>query len=260
MTANAQWCIPTTALPYNNAMPGITHFVFNTIDRVSADLENFPNNSYVNSGLSTQVIRGNTYSISMTYTVDASICPDMNLRVWIDFNQDGYLDDIDETVIAANNQLPGTYTDSFTIPASAFLGLTRMRVTAKMTPNGGHILPSPCDDPPDPFGYHGEFEDYDVTIMDATGIQNPSAESGFLVISENGKFDFSFSLNESAKTSLEIFDITGRIVEEILPVQNLNAGKYSFEWNANEKGIKSGLYFVSMNQNNRKEIKRITVE
>jgi len=82
----SQWCVPTTVLPYSIDMPGITHVVFNTIDRISSDLEDYPNNNYTNTGLSTSVVRGMTYSFSMTYTIDPSICPDMNLRVWIDYN------------------------------------------------------------------------------------------------------------------------------------------------------------------------------
>ncbi|MEO8211080.1 MAG: hypothetical protein ABI840_11025, partial [bacterium] len=63
--AQAQWCVPTTALPYNSNMPGITHVALNTINRFSTDLENYPNNSYVLTGMSTELTPGQTYNFTI---------------------------------------------------------------------------------------------------------------------------------------------------------------------------------------------------
>src|SRR5687768_11476606 len=118
LEAEAQsWCTPNTGPAYASTQPGVTNFTLNTINRPSNDLEN-TSNSYVNTGLSTTLTAGNTYNVSISYTIDASICPDMNLRVWIDFNQDGQLDDVGETVISANNQTSLSYTGSFAVPAN----------------------------------------------------------------------------------------------------------------------------------------------
>jgi len=110
------------------------------------------------------------YTISITHTRDAVIFPDArnNIRVWIDYNNNGTLDDAGETVVSFDQQTFGTTTGSFTVPTTATLGNTRMRVTIKMSDDAGHTLPTPCDNPPDPLGYHGEFEDYTVNIIDST--------------------------------------------------------------------------------------------
>src|SRR3954468_12723408 len=124
INVNSQWCVPTTVSPYSIDMPGITHVVINTIDRTSSDLEDYPNNNYTNTGLTTTLVRGMSYPISITYTIDPQICPDMNLRVWIDYNLNYLFTDAGETALSVNNQLPGTYTGTITIPANAPLGST----------------------------------------------------------------------------------------------------------------------------------------
>jgi hypothetical protein len=255
---HGQWCVPPTVLPYNSNMPGITHFVLNTIDRTSLDLEDYPHNSYVNTGLSTELIAGQTYSVSITYTIDPQICPDMNLRVWIDYNKDYQLDDVGETVIIANNQLPGTYTGSFTVPANAPLQTTRLRVTAKMTPNGGHTMPTPCDNPADPFGYHGEIEDYDVNITGSTGISTPSAATTFSAFTSNGKIHFHFNSVTTSKNNLVLIDMQGKIISTILndePV--INSG---FDYDYSSSGISPGIYLAILSNENKKESIRIIVE
>lgn len=47
----------------DDAMPGLTQFTCNTIDRTSTDIENYPNNSYVNTGLSATFEKGMTYDV-----------------------------------------------------------------------------------------------------------------------------------------------------------------------------------------------------
>jgi hypothetical protein len=256
--AQSQWCVPTTAVPYSPDMPGITHVKFNTIDRTSADLENM-SNSYVNTGLSTDVALGQSYDIDISFTIDAFICPDMNIRVWIDFNHDGQLDDAGETVISANNLLPPLYNGTITIPATAMTGVTRMRVTAKMTPNGGHSLPTPCDNPADVLGYHGEFEDYEVNIINTTGINDIGETSAFSVSSSSDRIDFRFSLSGSAKAGLELFNITGQKAKVILPYENYSSNDYSFFLNNDELNSK-GIYLAVLTINDRKFVKRIAIE
>jgi len=254
----SQWCTPTTAIPYNSNMPGITHVVFNTIDRVSADVENFPANNYVLTGLSTDVVKGAMYDIDITYTVDASICPDMNIRVWIDFNQDGQLDDVGETVISEDHKSPGTYSGSFMIPTTAMTGMTRMRVSVKMTSNGGHTLPTPCDDPPDPFGYHGEFEDYDLNITDATGIDAPQDISGLQVSSTSESVFVKFHAQATGELSLDLMSIDGRLVSRNLENQLISRGDHSINLPLNNE-LKPGIYFVVLNFNSAKLTRQIII-
>ena len=243
MSAGAQWCIPTTIIPYAPTMPGITHVVIGSIDRTSSDLENYPNNSYVNTGLSTNLEIGNTYTISITHTIDASICPDMNLRVWIDYSLDYSFDDAGETAILVNHHAAGTYTGTFTVPANAVPGTTAMRITAKMSDLGGHTLPTPCDMPnPDPLGYHGETEDYTVNIINATGIQNPSATTSALSVFPTVITDHATISNlPSQATTLKISNALGETVwkKEL----NSQAGNIFLGEDVLTK-IQPGIYFI----------------
>lgn len=75
-------------------------------------------------------------------------------RIWVDFNQDGDFDDSDETVLVQNNQ-KSEVTGNLSIPNTALLGNTRMRITMK---RGGS--PSSCET----FSI-GEVEDYKVSIV-----------------------------------------------------------------------------------------------
>ena len=214
-SGRAQWCVPTTAIPYAASMPGIVHFTCNTIDRTSADIENFPFNSYVNTGLGTTLVKGLTYPVEIGFTLDAAIAPHMNLRVWIDLNHDGQLDDPGETLLSVDHNAGPTYAGTITVPATAMSGATRLRVTAKMCSHGGHILPTPCDMPQDPLGYHGEIEDYDVTLTDEVGIDEAGGSIGGAVLVpmpfESGS-ELVLNMLAPSPVDLEVLDAAGRVI------------------------------------------------
>ncbi|MDX1478053.1 MAG: GEVED domain-containing protein [Saprospiraceae bacterium] len=95
---------------------------------------------------------GGTYAVSMTPEFSGQTWNEY-FRVWIDFNKDGEFDDPGEEVFSdgpTTTNVSGTYT----IPATALLGTTRLRVSMKY--NG---FPGPCET----FSY-GEVEDYTIEI------------------------------------------------------------------------------------------------
>jgi len=240
-SAQQVYCIPAV-IPYSSAMPGITHFVLNTIDRVSDDLES-PSSGFVSTGMSTGLTLGSTYSVSITHTVDATICADMNIRIWIDYNQDGQLDDAGETVISYNHHLPGTYTGSFTVPLTAMTGDTRMRLTVKMSDLGGHTLPTPCDNPADPFGYHGEMEDYTVNLTTAAGIEeNGMLQSMEIFPNPSVNPSVRFSLLHSSIVSFEIFNLAGEKIHSMCSTIPESSGEHLYIL----PELESGYYIVRL--------------
>ena len=262
VTATAQWCVPNTITPYSPNMPGITHVVIGSIDRSSADLENYPYNSYVNTGLSTDLIQGNTYSVSITHTIDGSICPDMNIRVWVDYNLDYSFDDVGETVISTDHHLPGTYTGTFTVPVTATPGISRMRVTAKMSNTGGHTLPTSCDFPADPLGYHGEIEDYTVNILNTTEINIPTANLADMSVFPSVLYDhatISFWMQSNASATIALYNAIG----ETAWTKNVNtksSGRQVIDLDKNTlTDLRPGVYFIQLQSNNCKTTKRIVV-
>lgn len=213
----AQWCVPTTAIPYATTMPGVTQFTLNTVDRASTDIENYPNNSYVNSGLTTTLEKGATYAVTIGFTIDDVIFPGshMNLRVWVDLNHDGQLDDAGETLLSVNEQSGPTFTGNITVPTSALTGDTRLRVTAKMCGHTGHSLPTPCDLPADPLGYHGELEDYTVEIVEAVGIAENRMEEHIAVVADGEGMQLITDLSQGGEARLQVVDASGRSVADI---------------------------------------------
>ena len=242
----AQWCIPESAIPYAASMPGITHVVLNTIDRTSSDLENYPDNSYVYAEETTTLVKGVNYEMTIDFTVDALICPDMNLRVWIDLDQNGSFDDIGETVLSADHISPNEFTDSFYLPDYTLTGSTRMRVTAKMSNLGGHTLPTPCDLPHDPFGYHGEFEDYDITITESTGINEVEVDQLNASVFPNPAHGIIAIEWKNLLPEEGVVTISGLNGEKIIEL-NSNGAEMSQLLYFNTSSLTAGIYIISIN-------------
>lgn len=77
--------------------------------------------------------------------------------VWIDWNQDGDFEDTDENVVCSIDNGASSTVYSIAVPATAVLGLTRMRVRMKYyLSNCG----SPCS-----ITSYGEVEDYSVKVV-----------------------------------------------------------------------------------------------
>jgi hypothetical protein len=162
------WCEVPTAKPYSRNMPGITSVSVASVRRASAAIENFPQNSYALATDTVTLSAGESYTIAIAHTRDSVAFPKAgnNIRVWIDYDRDGKFTGANELVVTGDALVPGLSTFSFTVPRQvAPVSGTRMRVTAKMSTQTGHSHPTPCDEPRDGFGYHGEIEDYPVRIV-----------------------------------------------------------------------------------------------
>lgn len=166
--AEAQgWCEIPTAKPYSKNMPGITSMSLGSVRRASGSVENYPQNSYVLARDTVTLVAGETYTFTITHSRDSVAFPRAgnNIRVWIDYDKNGTFDATKELAITGDALVPGVSTFSFTVPRVTPVAATRMRVTAKMSTQTGHSLPTPCDEPRDGIGYHGEIEDYPVNIV-----------------------------------------------------------------------------------------------
>jgi hypothetical protein len=176
MPAMAQYCMLPGETPYSSLQPGITNFQLNTINRTSGNSES-SSAVVVVTGVTTTLTAGQTYTISISHSEDTQFFAGArnNLRVWVDYNSNFSYLDAGETVLTVDLRPPATtYTATFTVPASTPAGTLNMRATAKMSVDAGHSLPTPCNVPADPLGYHGEMEDYKLVIVAAQG-QAPQA-------------------------------------------------------------------------------------
>lgn len=105
------------------------------------------------SSISTNVPRSQAIAVNLTPAYSGQSWPE-RWRVFIDYNQDNDFDDAGETVYTSPSNSTSTVSGSFTVPATAPLGTTRMRVVMRY-----NAAPSACGT----FNY-GEVEDYSINI------------------------------------------------------------------------------------------------
>ena len=139
----------------------ISRVQLNTIDNASAGqfYSDF-------TAVSTDLTKSTQYTITVTPTWTGTVYSE-GYAVWIDYNQNGDFTDAGELVFSQAATQTTPVSGSFTVPATATDGATRMRVSLKY--NG---IPTACE----AFTY-GEVEDYTVNIGATTGgdTQAPTA-------------------------------------------------------------------------------------
>ena len=111
---------------------------------------------------------GQEYSVELTPGFSDDVY-DEYWRIWIDLNQDGDFNDAGEMVFDLSSPTPNIVTGTFTLPASAQLGTTTMRVAMKYYDSATDAdSPQSCTT----FDY-GEVEDYSITIDQTTSSAEP---------------------------------------------------------------------------------------
>ena len=151
-----------------------------------------------------------------------------NYAAWIDMDGDDAFSDTEKLGEFTTDGTLGTGTISFTIPNSASLGATTLRVRGVYH---GEEEPSPTDPC---FAYaYGETEDYLVTIEQITAI-GTNAMDRVLIYPNPAKDLLTVQLHGPGPISVELMDATGRIMSRhqsnsdkvIMPVAGFCAGQY----------------------------------
>lgn len=139
------------------------------------------------TSISANLTKGNASTITITPTWTGTVYNE-GYAVWIDYNQNGDFGDAGELVWSKSASKTTPVSGSFTVPATAKDGATRMRVSMKY--NG---IPTQCET----FSY-GEVEDYTVNIGAGTpDTQAPTAPSS---LTASGTTQTSTSLSWNAST------------------------------------------------------------
>ncbi|WP_271855339.1 S8 family serine peptidase [Patiriisocius marinus] len=139
------------------------------------------------TNISTTLSQGNPYTVTVTPTWTGTIY-DEAYAVWIDYNKDGDFTDAGELVWSKAPSKDTPNSGSFTIPTSASLGATRMRVAMQY-----NAIPTSCQS----FTY-GEVEDYTVTI--AAAAADTQAPSNPTNLTASNIAETSVTLNWTAST------------------------------------------------------------
>ncbi len=221
-----------SAAATNTADERIGNVSFGTINNTStgtAGYEDF-------TSVSTNVTRGSAYTISVTPTW-ASTKYSEAYAVYIDYNKDGDFADSGELAWSKAGSTTSPATGSITIPATAALGTTRMRVMMKYS----SLPTSSCGS----YTY-GQVEDYTLNIL--------SSGRGDLLDTKDLVTDIKIYpnpvrdvLNVSNSTSedYKIFDMGGKLI---------NSGKLE-RGSVNVSSLIKGAYIIQIGEVSKRFIK-----
>ncbi|MBK9458374.1 MAG: S8 family serine peptidase [Sphingobacteriales bacterium] len=132
---------------------------FAGINNTSGDNDGY-NNALCSIGTATI---GSTYPVTLTPGF-GTYSYNEYWRVYIDYNQDGDFADANELAYESGTSSTTAVNGNITIPSTALVGNTRMRVMMKWFGTGDMTMPEPCV----AFNY-GEVEDYTLTIGGTCG-------------------------------------------------------------------------------------------
>jgi bacillolysin len=222
-----------TSASTNTADEKIGKVVLGSISNTStgtAGYENF-------TALSTNLVRSTANTITITPSWTSTAYAE-GYAVWIDYNKNGLFTDAGELVFskAASTVTPAT--GSFTIPATATLGATRMRVSMKY-----NAIPAACGS----YTY-GQVEDYTVNITAAFAVTAISSVNDIEGLSFNlypnpVENVLNVSVIDNRKTTYRIYNMIGQDVKSgnlnqgEINISNLESGLYIFELNDGEKTL-----------------------
>jgi bacillolysin len=161
--------------------------------------------------------------------------------VWIDFNQNGTFENSEKMVSAStNSSANNSYT--FTVPATALTGATRMRVSLKRA-----SASTACES-----FYFGEVEDYTVNIGGSSilAFANPMVNTHESNSMKDSYFIYPNPTNSILNiTNPENKRITFRIITSAgIPIAS---GK-TVENNINTSNLSPGVYLLELNDGNQK--------
>lgn len=184
--------------------------------------------------LSVDLMQGAAYSLTLSAGMNPP-GPTEVWRVWIDFNQDDDFLDAGEKIVGYKSSQIGWESHSFSVPATATTGATRMRVAMKRS-----TAPAPCE-----IFALGEVEDYTVNILPAKGSApalavsyDDAALTALQVVPNPAIETATMNFKGLEGTALvHIYDITGRLME-------VHLADAATAFTVSVNSWMSGLYFI----------------
>ncbi len=235
-TATVVYC---TSNGSNNTKEWIDYIQLGSISRTSAAEPG----GYINTGASTNLIRGATYTITFSAGFSASIIKE-NWKMFIDYNVDGDFNDAGETIVNTSKTGAGNFTATFTVPTNALLSGTTMRV--KMSPKG---ISNACNT----FN-NGEVEDYNLTITNNAATDYSITTSEMVLknahVLQNpfkNQIDIFMDPAKEYQSVITLLDMTGRIIH------SQKISKAATHHQINTTALHSGIYMLMIQNGNQKK-------
>jgi GEVED domain/Secretion system C-terminal sorting domain/Fibronectin type III domain len=213
---------------------------------------------YNGTATSTNAVRGTAQTITFSAGFTSTVYR-MYWAVWIDYNKNGVFTDAGEQVVTTNFTSAGNTNATFTIPNTALLGTTRMRVSGKYG-----AYPTPCET----FTY-GEVEDYtiNITASISTNViasaregqsENLESKEAEIMAFPNPVSDIvTIRLNyASASTHKTVKMISSNGIE--IGTQEIEL--YNNEFRIDTKKLNTGMYFIAIQEPDRQRVVKIIKE
>ncbi len=193
------------------------------------------------------VARGSAYTIYISAGFKSTAYTEY-WAIWIDYNNNGTFED-SEKVVSGSSASSGTLSANITIPTTATLGVTRMRVSMKY-----NAAPTACET----ISY-GEVEDYNVNITtgsSAPNVNTPFAEELgkeqneiFTIFPNPATEKFNIVLNGiEGQVTARIYDLHGAVVKFLM----LNDRITTIDIN----DLAAGIYMLSIDDEKEPITKR----
>ncbi|MDT7832401.1 zinc-dependent metalloprotease family protein [Flavobacteriaceae bacterium S356] len=239
-TANSEW---------------ILRVQFNTIDKTSRnDHDPNPDDGYQDfTAESTNVVRGDTHNIAVTMNTAGF---QDHCYVFIDWNQDFEFDiNTERYNLGTMFDDEGTLDLDIVVPNNAVFGSTRMRVIIEYTHTNEPHGEGPCT--ADHNSGWGETEDYTIIVDNTTSVKDTAFE-GFNLFPNpsNGDFNLQFDTVTSDDVQLQLFDLTGRLVQEV-SYKNVAA---RFSENVSFKDVSNGVYLLKIKNGTTQTTRKLIIE
>ncbi len=229
----------TTVINYCTAGANNTNFEYISNVTLANVNNNSMNSSYTNyttnPALQINLVKGNTYTLSVTKAwMDNN--PDFDaVSAWIDFNLNGTFED-SERVMSSPVSTATPVTATFTVPATAVENQAlRMRVINVYggSSQAGAILTSSCGT----LGY-GEVEDYNVVVTGSMATREVT-DNAFQIY-PNPATDVLHITKVSNKARYQIHSMAGQLVD----------GGLVKEGKVNVSGLVTGNYLITVTDEN----------
>lgn len=214
--------------------------VFGTINNTSTGTTGYENYT----AISTNATRATAYTITITPTWTSSVYSE-GYAVFIDYNQDGDFADAGETVFTKAASTGTTAIGTITIPATATLGTTRLRVSMKY-----NAIPTSCES----FSY-GQVEDYSINITASGAIATQEIASGLIETTEISSFAlYPNPVADELNVSFAYHTgYTFRIVNTL--GQQISTGEVSGN-PIDVSALKTGIYIIELNKGDKRIVKK----
>jgi hypothetical protein len=155
----------------------ISNVTLNTINQNSAAW-----NGYLNyyPTISTNLLQSNTYSISVT--IWNATTSQKNISAWIDWNLNGIFDTATETILSTTSTVAAAQsailTNSFTVPLTAIVDLSRLRVELAFNAEGAA---APCN-----VNSLTDAQDYKINVQQISACTTPTTQPTLLSLTPGG--------------------------------------------------------------------------